>query len=174
MVRQIRFQYLENFTCQIKYLKYLQVKVEYIEFINTILFSIFKIEVQLIYNAVQSDSVIHMYTFFYILFHYGLSWEIEYSLYYTIGPCCLTIVNVEQFACTNPKLPVHPSPSPSCPWQPQVCSPCLYICFCLVDRFICAIFQISHVSDIIYLSFSFCLTSFTMIISGCINIALKV
>jgi len=41
----------------------------------------------------QSDSVIHyIYIhihFFYILFHYGLSQNIEYSsLCYTVGPCC--------------------------------------------------------------------------------------
>ena len=44
-----------------------------------------KIEAQLIYNVVliyavqKSDSVIHIYIFFYVLFHYGLSQEIEYS-----------------------------------------------------------------------------------------------
>ena len=33
--------------------------------------------------------------FFYILFHYGLSQDIEYSsLCYTVGPCCLSILNV--------------------------------------------------------------------------------
>ena len=31
--------------------------------------------------------------FFYILFHYGLSQDIEYSsLCYTVGPCCLSIL----------------------------------------------------------------------------------
>ena len=58
--------------------------------------------VELIYNVVlisavqQCDSVIHIYTFlFNIPFHYGLSQEIEYSsLCYTVGPCCLSILNV--------------------------------------------------------------------------------
>ena len=47
---------------------------------------IFFIELQLIYSVVplssvqQSDSVIHIYTFFfYIMFHYGLSQDIEHS-----------------------------------------------------------------------------------------------
>ena len=39
-----------------------------------------------------SDSVIHIYILFHILFHYGLSQDIEYSsLCYTVGPCCLSI-----------------------------------------------------------------------------------
>ena len=47
----------------------------------------------------QSDSVIHTHThiyihiLFYILFHYGLSQDIEHSsLCYTVGPCCLCIL----------------------------------------------------------------------------------
>ena len=50
-------------------------------------------EAQLIYKVVlisagqQSDSVIHIRSF-YILFHYGLSEDIEYgSLCCTVGPC---------------------------------------------------------------------------------------
>ena len=44
----------------------------------------FKTEVWLIYNVLlitgvqQSGSVIHIYTFFNILFHYGLSQDFEY------------------------------------------------------------------------------------------------
>ena len=39
----------------------------------------------------QNDSVIYIYTSFHILFHYGLSQDIEYnSLCYTIGPCGLS------------------------------------------------------------------------------------
>ena len=56
----------------------------------------------LIYNIVlisaiqQSDSVIHVYTFFSkIIFHYGLSQNTEYSsLCYTVGPCCLSILYI--------------------------------------------------------------------------------
>ena len=55
------------------------------------------IEVELIYKVVlisvvqQCDS--DMYSFFYILFHYGLSQDTEYSsLCSTVGPCCLSIV----------------------------------------------------------------------------------
>ena len=43
----------------------------------------------------QSDSVIHIYILFHILFHDGLSQGIEYScLCYTIGPCCLSILYI--------------------------------------------------------------------------------
>ena len=62
-------------------------------------FLIFLTEVELIYNIVfisavqQSGSVMHIWTFFfYILFHYGLLQDIEYSsLGNTEGPCCLSI-----------------------------------------------------------------------------------
>ena len=38
---------------------------------------------------------IYIYSFFNILFHYGLSQEIRYSsLCYIVGPCCLSILNV--------------------------------------------------------------------------------
>ena len=61
-----------------------------------------------------------------ILFHYGLSQEIGYSsLCYTIGPCCLFILNV--IVCIyyiNPKFLVHPSPSPAPTWEPHLISVC--------------------------------------------------
>ena len=39
----------------------------------------------------QSDSVIHTYILFHILFHYDLLQDTEYSsLCYTVGPCCLS------------------------------------------------------------------------------------
>ena len=56
----------------------------------------------LISTVQHSDSVIHMYTFFNILFHYGLSRDIEYtSLCYTVGPCCLSILCVMCFSYFN-------------------------------------------------------------------------
>ena len=61
----------------------------------------------------QSDSVIHIYIYilFHILFHYGLSQDIEYSsLCSTVGPCCLPILYM--FVSANPKLPIHPSLTP--------------------------------------------------------------
>ena len=51
------------------------------------IFLVFSIEVQLINNAVlisavqQSDSVIHIYILFPILFHYGLLQEIEWAFW---------------------------------------------------------------------------------------------
>ena len=46
-------------------------------------------------SAVQwSDSVMYVYTFFFIFsLHYGLSQDIEYSsLCFTVGPCCLSLI----------------------------------------------------------------------------------
>ena len=57
-------------------------------------------------------------------------------------------------------------------WQLEVCSLCLWVCFCFVDKFICVIFYVSHVSDIIWhLPVSVWLTSLSMIISRCIYVA---
>ena len=61
-------------------------------------------------SAVQhSDSVIHIYTlFFIILFHYGLSQDIEYSpMCYTGGSCCnvKTTTNMFPGSCSSTELP---------------------------------------------------------------------
>lgn len=43
----------------------------------------------------QSDSTTHRYKFF---FHYGLLKDIEYSsLGYTVGPCCLSILDANYY-----------------------------------------------------------------------------
>ena len=45
----------------------------------------------------QSDSILLIRSFFKILFHYGLSQEVGYSsLCDTVGPCCLSILNVSE------------------------------------------------------------------------------
>ena len=85
--------------------------------------SLFKknILLQSIYNSLsisavqQSDPVIYIYIHTHGLFivHRVLSQVIRYSsLCYPVGPRCLSVLN-EQFASTNPKLPVHPTLSPS-------------------------------------------------------------
>lgn len=59
---------------------------------------------------------------FYILLYWGLSQHVEYSsLCYIVGPCCPSILS--QLASTNPKLPVHPVPSPLGNHKPV-----LYVC----------------------------------------------
>ena len=54
------------------------------------------------------------YIFFFIfLFHYGLSQDTESSsLYYTVGPCCLSILYIHQFTSVNSKLPLLSCPTP--------------------------------------------------------------
>ena len=62
--------------------------------------------------------------FFHILFHYGLSQNIEYSfLCYTVGPCFLPISYSHLLIPESQSI----SPSPSPPWQLQVCSLCLWV-----------------------------------------------
>ena len=107
----------------------------------------------------------YIYILFYILFHYGLSQDIEYSsLCYTVGPCCLSFLYIIVCLC------IPPPPTPT-PWQPPVCSLCLGVCFCFIDKFFCVIFY-PHISDIIWYSSFFCwLTSPCMIISRSIHVA---
>ena len=74
--------------------------------------------IQLIYSVLdsgvlQNDSVIHIHIFilFQILFPYRLSQNIKQSpLCYTIGPCWLSILHIQQCLYVNSKLLVHPFP----------------------------------------------------------------
>ena len=93
----------------------------------------------------QSDSVVHIYihSFLNTLFQHGLSQEIGFSsLCCTVGPYCLPVLNV--IVCIyQSHSPVHPIPTHSPPpWQTQISFSCLQVCFCFVDKFICAIFYI--------------------------------
>ena len=84
-----------------------------------------------------------------------------------VGPCCLSILIAHSCQSQSPN-PSFPQPTP--PWQPQVCSLCLTVC--CIFRFICVILYIPHMSNIMwYFSFSFWLTSLSMIISSCIHVA---
>ena len=59
-------------------------------------------------KVIQLHTYIH---FFHILFHYGLSQDVEdSSLCCTAGPCSLSTVYILQFAFANPELPLHPPP----------------------------------------------------------------
>ena len=87
------------------------------------------------------------------------------------GPHCLFILNVIIYIY-YPKLPIHPTPSPSS-WEPtSLFSMSVSLFLCLVDRFICAMFNIPCISDIIWhFSFSSWLTSLSMRISSCTHVA---
>ena len=116
---------------------------------------------QLIYTVVSisigqhSDPVMHIYihSFPYIVLHLVLLQEIgPSSLYCTVGPHCLSIPDVIVIYQSQTPCPSHfflPPPG-------NHMSVLFVICFCFVDRIICAIFQIPHISGIIwYLSFLF-------------------
>ena len=71
----------------------------------------------------QSDSVIHTETFFFLILFSIMVYPRRLdnsSLCYTVGPCCLSILNV--IVCIYQ--PQTPSPSHSLPppWQPRVVS----------------------------------------------------
>ena len=56
----------------------------------------------------QIDSVIHIYILFHILFHYGLSQDIEYTSFcYRVGPYCLSILYIIVCICSSQTS--HPS-----------------------------------------------------------------
>ena len=111
-------------------------------------YSLFTMLCQSISAVQQSDPVVcacththtHTHSFSHIIFHLVLYQEIRYSsLCYTVWPHCLSFLNV--IVCIY--WPQTPSPShslPHLPWQPQVCSLCLWVCFCFIYRFICTIF----------------------------------
>ena len=70
-----------------------------IKYLKMVLY--FLIKMQLIYSVVpisavqHSDPVIYTYIHFSYFFHYGLSQDIKTSfLWYTLGPCCLSLLNV--------------------------------------------------------------------------------
>ena len=101
-------------------------------------YSRFKMCQSLLYSKVTP-----LYTYRYflnILFHYSLPQDTEYSsLCYTVGPYCLSTLHIIVYICYShtPSPALHPPPPP---WQPQVCSLCLWVSFCFLNRFICAIF----------------------------------
>ena len=93
----------------------------------------------LLYSRV-TQLYIYIHSFSHIMFCHVLSQAIAYSsLCCTAGPHCLAILNV--IVCIYEPQTPHPSHSLSLPpWQPQVCSPCLWAYLWSIDRFICAIF----------------------------------
>ena len=80
----------------------------------------------------------YTYILFHILFLYDLSQDIEYSsLCYTVGRHCLSILYMS--TSVNPLIPNSQSHLPHYPpsWQPQICSLCLWVYFCFIDKSIC-------------------------------------
>ena len=86
--------------------------------------------------------------FFYILLHlwFIIGYWIHIPLLYSRAVLFIHSVYNGLHLLTPTSLSV-PKPSPL--WQPQVCFLCLWVCFHFVDRFICVIFWISQISDII-------------------------
>ena len=73
--------------------------------------------------------------FYYILFQYGLSRDIEdSSLCYSAEPVAIhSKWNSLHLPTQTPSSPITLPPPP---WKPQVCS--VSVCLCFIDRFICA------------------------------------
>ena len=134
-----------------------------IHFIIIIIIIIAK--VQLIYNVSsssivqQSDPITHI------------------SLCCTIGSHCPSNPNITVCIQKTPQIPIHPtsSPFPLGNRKSALLGHDLllfFVCLLFLDRIICSIIQIPQINDTIwYLSFSFCLTSLSMRVSGSIHVA---
>lgn len=88
-----------------------------------------------LYNffAIQQKGIL------YVLFHYGSLQDTECSSpCSTVEPYCLSILYRVVYIC-NPKLPAHPFPVLPLPWWPQVCSLCLWACFCFGIAHLCCL-----------------------------------
>ena len=92
----------------------------------------------LLYSRV-TQSYTHIYSISHIIFHHVLFQETEYtSLCCIVGPHLLIHSKCDSLHLLTPNSPFIPLP-PSLLWQTQVGSLSLWVCFCFVDRFICAI-----------------------------------
>ena len=81
----------------------------------------------------QSDSVICIYILLHVLFHYGLSQDIEWYTvgpWYIVGPCCLSILYIVVCICQskvpNSSLSHHPVL-----WETTSLF-CMWVCFCII------------------------------------------
>ena len=81
---------------------------------------------------------IYTHSFSHIILHHVPSQVISYSsLCYTVGSHLLIhskCISLHLLTPNSQSIPLPP------PWQPQVCSPCPWVCFFAVDRFICALY----------------------------------
>ena len=92
------------------------------------------------------QSYIYIHSLFHIIFHHVPSRD--WTKFLVL--CSRTSLSIHSkynslhlLTLNSQSIPLPPPP----PWQPHVCWPFLRVCFCSVDRFICAIFYITHKSD---------------------------
>ena len=115
----------------------------------------------------QSDPVIYIFSFSHIILHHVPSQMTVIQQDLIPHP-----LQMQQFAPINPKLPVHLTPFSSPLATTSLFSKSMS--FFSVERFLCAVYQIPDISDIIwYLSLSFCLISLRMRVSSFIHVAAK-
>ena len=99
-------------------------------------------------------------SFFLLLKHSWFIMFLQFKLYskvtqsYTV-PCAVQLgleahpLQMFQVASTNPKFPVHPTPSPLPPGNHNSALMSL-ICFWFGDRITCAIFEIPHINHMVF------------------------
>ena len=119
----------------------------------------------LISSVHQSDTVIPMYILFHILFHYGLSQDIESgSLGCRVGLCCWSILYN-----SLPLLTQTPISTPS----PLLATTSLFslsVCLFLFHRYVDLYYILDSIWHLCHMAFVFLfLTDFTMIISRSIH-----
>ena len=110
---------------------------------------------------------LYIYILFHILFHYGLSKDIDSSLCCTAGLCCLSILHIKSLHLLTPT-------SQSTPHTPSLGNRQSVLCVCdpvsasQIGSFV-SYFRF-HIQNHVVFVFLF-LTSFRMILSSCIHVA---
>ena len=74
---------------------------------------------------IDCDTCIHI--LFHIRFHYGLSQDVLNISLCLCWPLLLIHLIYNSLHLLTPNSQMHPFPTPSPPWQPQVCSVCLWV-----------------------------------------------
>ena len=82
--------------------------------------------------------------YIYMLFHIFSIWfTMEYWIYFPVlysRTLFFIHSTYNSLHLLIPELPIHLSPAPTPPWQPQVCSSCLWVFFYFIDKSNCVIF----------------------------------
>ena len=97
-----------------------------------------------------SHDVIYVSILFHIPVHGGLfvGYSVQLSVLYRRALFMHAVNNNLHLLIPDSHSMAPPAPSP---WHPPVCSLCLWVCFCLIDKFICVTFWIPHISYIVYI-----------------------
>ena len=110
------------------------------------------IDVQLICNVVLISvhfAVIQIYTYYFIMVYYGILNVVPCAAY-PVRPYCLFILSILVCICSS-QTPHISLTDPPLLCKPQICSLYLQVCVCFENKSLCVLFQIPHMSYIIFI-----------------------